>query len=168
MPAHPTSLSYRTPYDTKTPLALTASCPSNFSALLPHCHPFPHDHTSLQDWERENRKMASYYRPLVRPDLQRIWGSRRDWESCGIGMLEGGCLGRRWSSWKQIDEKERWRRKGKEGDREVTVDLVEDFSASLNLQGEYRGCVCVFVSLTFVRRNERTEGFLSRKHRSNL
>ena len=42
-------------------------------------------------------------------------------------------LGRRWSNWMQMGEKERWKRKKKEGDREVTIDLAEDFFANLNL-----------------------------------
>ena len=32
-----------------------------------------------------------------------------------------------------MNEKDRWKRKEKDGDREVTIDAAEDFLASLNL-----------------------------------
>ena len=40
---------------------------------------------------------------------------------------EGEWLNRRWSPWEQMDEKERWMRKEKDGDRVVVTDIVEDF-----------------------------------------
>ena len=50
-----------------------------------------------------------------------------------ISCPEGEWLGRRWSTWEQMAESDRWRRKETEGDREITIDLVEDFFASLDL-----------------------------------
>ena len=44
-----------------------------------------------------------------------------------LSCPEGEWLGRRWSSWEQMDEKERWMRKEKDGDRVVVTDIVEDF-----------------------------------------
>jgi len=42
-------------------------------------------------------------------------------------------LGRRWSSWEQVDEKQRWMQKKEEGDKEVVVDLMETFFTNLSL-----------------------------------
>ena len=50
-----------------------------------------------------------------------------------ISCPQGEWLGRRWSTWEQMTEAERWKRKEKEGDREITIDLVEDFFARLDL-----------------------------------
>ena len=45
----------------------------------------------------------------------------------------GEWLGRRWSSWKQADDRRVWMRKRKDGDKEVVIDLVEDFFTKLDL-----------------------------------
>lgn len=50
-----------------------------------------------------------------------------------LSCIEAEGLGRRWSNWKQIDERKRWFRKEKEGDREVVVDLAESFFGSLSI-----------------------------------
>jgi len=46
----------------------------------------------------------------------------------------GEWLGRRWSSWKQADDRKVWMRKRKDGDKEVVIDLVEDFFTRLDLR----------------------------------
>jgi len=46
----------------------------------------------------------------------------------------GEWLGRRWSSWEQADDRKVWMRKRKDGDKEVVIDLVEDFFTRLDLQ----------------------------------
>lgn len=40
---------------------------------------------------------------------------------------------RRWSSWEQADDRKVWMRKKKDRDKEVVVDLVENFFTRLNL-----------------------------------
>jgi len=47
--------------------------------------------------------------------------------------IAGEWIGRRWSSWEQADDRNVWMRKEKDGDKEVTIDLVEDFFTKLNL-----------------------------------
>ena len=42
-------------------------------------------------------------------------------------------IGRRWSSWEEMDEKKRWLKKVKDGKEEFTVDLVETFFSNLDL-----------------------------------
>ena len=39
----------------------------------------------------------------------------------------GEWIGRRWSSWKEMDDRGRWARKEIENDKEVEIDLVVDF-----------------------------------------
>jgi len=43
-------------------------------------------------------------------------------------------LGRRWSLWKQADDRKVWMRKRKDRDKEVVIDLVVDFFTRLDLQ----------------------------------
>lgn len=43
--------------------------------------------------------------------------------SCNAGEW----IGRRWSSWEEAEERERWLRKKKDRDKEVFEDLVEAF-----------------------------------------
>ena len=45
----------------------------------------------------------------------------------------GEWIGRRWSSWKEMDDRKSWARKEIQLDREVTIDLVEDFFHNLEL-----------------------------------
>ena len=42
-------------------------------------------------------------------------------------------IGRRWSSWEEMDEKKRWMKKVKDGEEEYTVDLVETFFSNIDL-----------------------------------
>ena len=45
-----------------------------------------------------------------------------------VGCMDGENFGRKWSTWGQMDEKNRWRRVDKcEGDKEVVIDLVEEW-----------------------------------------
>ena len=45
-----------------------------------------------------------------------------------VGCMDWEGLGRRWSTWGQMDEKNYWRRVEKgEGEKEVVIDLVEDW-----------------------------------------
>ena len=45
-----------------------------------------------------------------------------------VGCMDGACIGRRWSTWGQMDEKNRWRRVEKgEGNKEMVIDLVEEW-----------------------------------------
>ena len=50
-----------------------------------------------------------------------------------LTCVSGEWLGRRWSTWEQADDKKVWMRKRKDGDKEVTIDLVEDFFTKLDL-----------------------------------
>lgn len=47
--------------------------------------------------------------------------------------LYGDKIGRRWSSWKDIDEKKNWLKKIKDREEEFPVDLVEMFFSNLDL-----------------------------------
>ena len=43
-----------------------------------------------------------------------------------VGCMDGESFGRKWSTWEQMDEKNRWKRVEKgEGDKEVVIDLLE-------------------------------------------
>ena len=42
-------------------------------------------------------------------------------------------IGRRWSSWEEMDEKRKQRKKIKDREEEYTVDLVETFFSNLDL-----------------------------------
>ena len=51
----------------------------------------------------------------------------------GIVCGRGEWLGRRWSCWKEIDDREKWAKKEKDGDKKYTVDLVKEFFYKLDL-----------------------------------
>ncbi|KAF8453692.1 hypothetical protein BGX38DRAFT_1268492 [Terfezia claveryi] len=74
-----------------------------------------------QDWERETANVeecpGSYSGPRV----------------------SGEWIGRRWSSWEQADDRERWLRKRKDRDKEVFEDLLETFfQPELQIRGWFR------------------------------
>ena len=45
-----------------------------------------------------------------------------------VGCMDAESFGRKWSTWKQMDEKNRWKTVEKgEGDKEVVIDLLEEW-----------------------------------------
>ena len=54
-------------------------------------------------------------------------------EHVALGWTHGEDIGRRWSSWEEIDKKKKWMKKVKGGEEEYTMDLVETFFYNLDL-----------------------------------
>ncbi|RPB28899.1 hypothetical protein L211DRAFT_246218 [Terfezia boudieri ATCC MYA-4762] len=101
-----------------------------------------------------------------------VW--RHVLEDVALSCPAGEWLGRRWSTWEQADERERWLRKIKDRDKEeeVVVDLVETFfmnleSGGADRGGDVSGYFCTPFLCSFSGSGGWTH-FLYRKHRSNL
>ena len=98
-------------------------------------------------WERKARVSYVHYR-TNKGNLQ-SWRHKLDntkdpsCRFCGNHMETGKHLalvcsygeeiGRRWSSWKEMDEKRKWMKKVKDRKEKYMVDLVETFFSNLDL-----------------------------------
>jgi len=86
----------------------------------------------MSNWKKETRVVEIYTGSMGDPTCAECHNLETG-RNVALVCIAGEWIGRRWSSWEQIDDRKVWMRKEKDGDREVTIDLVEDFFTKLNL-----------------------------------
>lgn len=123
--------------------------------------------------EGKNRKArVNYTQCRTGKGKLQVW--RHVLEDVALSCPAGEWLGRRWSTWEQAEERERWLRKIKDRDKEeeVVVDLVETFfmnleSGGADRGGDVSGYFCTPFLCSFSGSGGWTH-FLYQKLRSNL
>ena len=75
-------------------------------------------------------RLAAWRHKIGRHDtgLCRRWAVPETGPHAAVGCIDGENFGRKCSTWGRMDERNRWRRVEKgEGDKEVVIDLVEEW-----------------------------------------
>ena len=77
------------------------------------------------------------WRQILDNNLDPIWGCGNYSETgrhVALSCIEGKWLGRKWGAWGDMDDSKKWKKQVKDGEREYTVDLVEELFTKLDLR----------------------------------
>jgi len=82
---------------------------------------------NLQAWRHKIGKAEN-------PECRKCGRYAETGKHVALVCTHGEDVGRRWSTWEDMDDRARWARKEKDGEGFYTVDLVETFFSKIDLR----------------------------------